>query len=140
MEPLQSFAGHTDVIRSICHVEEKDQYLSGSWDKTIRVWFTQAKAASKLAHTFSLGSDGEPVSTSSPQASDDFDDDNFVSSYELEHPLVYPKALRSNTRPAFKILTKPGANGKGKSEQSAEGHEVRSLNAKNISNSFTVLQ
>ncbi|XP_030834052.1 uncharacterized protein LOC752732 [Strongylocentrotus purpuratus] len=35
---LQTNFGHTDSIRSIIHVHERNQYISGSWDGTLRVW------------------------------------------------------------------------------------------------------
>lgn len=35
---VQSNLGHTDSVRSIIHVPERHQYVSCSWDKTIRVW------------------------------------------------------------------------------------------------------
>ncbi|OWF48420.1 uncharacterized protein LOC110453096 [Mizuhopecten yessoensis] len=34
----QTNEGHTDAIRSIIHIPERNQYVSCSWDKTIRVW------------------------------------------------------------------------------------------------------
>nr|CAB3260425.1 uncharacterized protein LOC100175309 [Phallusia mammillata] len=35
---MQTNIGHTENIRSIVHVVERSQYVSGSWDKTIRIW------------------------------------------------------------------------------------------------------
>ncbi|CAK8695799.1 unnamed protein product [Clavelina lepadiformis] len=35
---VQTNIGHTENIRSIAHVVERSQYVSGSWDKTIRIW------------------------------------------------------------------------------------------------------
>lgn len=35
---VQTNEGHTDAIRSIIHIPERNQYVSCSWDKTIRVW------------------------------------------------------------------------------------------------------
>ncbi|XP_071494160.1 uncharacterized protein [Diadema antillarum] len=35
---LQTNYGHTDSIRCIIHVPERNQYISGSWDGTLRVW------------------------------------------------------------------------------------------------------
>lgn len=35
---VQTNVGHTDSIRSIIHVLERSQYVSGSWDKSIRIW------------------------------------------------------------------------------------------------------
>nr|XP_039255644.1 uncharacterized protein LOC120332461 [Styela clava]XP_039255645.1 uncharacterized protein LOC120332461 [Styela clava]XP_039255646.1 uncharacterized protein LOC120332461 [Styela clava] len=38
MNLVQTNVGHTDSIRSIIHVLERSQYVSGSWDKSIRIW------------------------------------------------------------------------------------------------------
>ncbi|XP_078482123.1 uncharacterized protein LOC100175309 [Ciona intestinalis] len=35
---VQTNIGHTDNIRTLTHVVERSQYISGSWDKTIRIW------------------------------------------------------------------------------------------------------
>ncbi|KAL5004688.1 hypothetical protein ScPMuIL_018144 [Solemya velum] len=35
---VQSNVGHTDSVRSIIHIPERNQYISCSWDKSIRVW------------------------------------------------------------------------------------------------------
>ena len=41
-EVVQSHLGHSDAVRSILHVPEKEQYITASWDRTIRVWSTPA--------------------------------------------------------------------------------------------------
>ncbi|XP_022092949.1 uncharacterized protein LOC110980503 [Acanthaster planci] len=35
---VQTNVGHTDSIRSILHLPERNQYVSGSWDGSLRVW------------------------------------------------------------------------------------------------------
>uniref|UniRef100_H2YER8 Uncharacterized protein n=1 Tax=Ciona savignyi TaxID=51511 RepID=H2YER8_CIOSA len=35
---VQTNIGHVDNIRTLTHVVERAQYISGSWDKTIRIW------------------------------------------------------------------------------------------------------
>ncbi|XP_007889613.2 probable U3 small nucleolar RNA-associated protein 13 [Callorhinchus milii] len=35
---VQSNTGHTDCIRTIIHIPERKQYISASWDNTVRVW------------------------------------------------------------------------------------------------------
>ncbi|ELT89388.1 hypothetical protein CAPTEDRAFT_187404 [Capitella teleta] len=35
---VQTNRGHTDALRSIIHIPERNQYVSSSWDKTIRIW------------------------------------------------------------------------------------------------------
>ena len=37
-EVVQQHYGHADAVRSILHVPQKGQYLTASWDRTIRVW------------------------------------------------------------------------------------------------------
>lgn len=35
---VQTNLGHTDSVRDIIHIPERNQYVSTSWDKTIRIW------------------------------------------------------------------------------------------------------
>ncbi|XP_064651058.1 uncharacterized WD repeat-containing protein alr3466-like isoform X2 [Lineus longissimus] len=35
---VQTNVGHTDAVRSIIHIPERNQYVSASWDQTIRIW------------------------------------------------------------------------------------------------------
>ena len=35
---MQQHHGHSDAVRCILHVPEKQQYITASWDHTIRVW------------------------------------------------------------------------------------------------------
>ncbi|XP_065055672.1 uncharacterized WD repeat-containing protein alr2800-like isoform X1 [Rhopilema esculentum] len=35
---VQTNLGHTDSVRSIIHIPERQQYVSASWDKTVRIW------------------------------------------------------------------------------------------------------
>ena len=37
-ELVQVHHGHSDAVRCIVHVPEKEQYITASWDHTIRVW------------------------------------------------------------------------------------------------------
>jgi WD40 repeat protein len=38
LELVQVSRGHSDVIRSIIHIPDRKQYVSSSWDGTVRVW------------------------------------------------------------------------------------------------------
>ncbi|KAL5499905.1 hypothetical protein EMCRGX_G011374 [Ephydatia muelleri] len=38
LQPLITYRGHTDLIRAIVHVPEWNQYVSSSWDATVRIW------------------------------------------------------------------------------------------------------
>ena len=35
---VQENGGHTDVVTCLVHMKDTNQYISASWDKTIRVW------------------------------------------------------------------------------------------------------
>ena len=35
---VQQHHGHSDAVRCVIHVPEKQQYITASWDHTIRVW------------------------------------------------------------------------------------------------------
>ena len=35
---MQTNVGHTDSVRDIVHIPERGQYVSCSWDRTIRIW------------------------------------------------------------------------------------------------------
>jgi hypothetical protein len=37
-EIVQKNYGHSDEIRSIVHIASRNQYVSASWDNTVRVW------------------------------------------------------------------------------------------------------
>jgi WD40 repeat protein len=37
-EIVQKNIGHTDDIRSIIHIPSRNQYISASWDNSVRVW------------------------------------------------------------------------------------------------------
>ena len=46
-EVVQVHRGHSDAVRCILHVPEKDQYITASWDHTIRVWRAHAAGRRK---------------------------------------------------------------------------------------------
>ncbi|XP_062500233.1 U5 small nuclear ribonucleoprotein 40 kDa protein-like isoform X2 [Corticium candelabrum] len=35
---VQTNVGHRDAVLSIIHIPERNQYVSASWDKTLRIW------------------------------------------------------------------------------------------------------
>lgn len=43
VEVVQKNVGHTDSIRSIIHIPARHQYVSASWDQTVRVWNAHRK-------------------------------------------------------------------------------------------------
>ncbi|KAM4675996.1 uncharacterized protein O3C94_008633 [Discoglossus pictus] len=44
---VQCNIGHKDLIRSLIHIPEINQYVSASWDKTVRMWKAFNKTKSK---------------------------------------------------------------------------------------------
>ncbi|KAK9811558.1 hypothetical protein WJX72_005843 [[Myrmecia] bisecta] len=40
--PVIKYSGHTDVIRSIGYLSDKGLYVTGSWDRTLRLWYKPA--------------------------------------------------------------------------------------------------
>ncbi|XP_043925379.1 vegetative incompatibility protein HET-E-1-like [Protopterus annectens] len=40
---VQRHTGHTDSIRSVIHIPRKKQYMSASWDCTVRIWNAYSK-------------------------------------------------------------------------------------------------
>ena len=57
-EVVQSHHGHTDAVRSIVHVPEKQQYITASWDRTLRVWQAR-KPPSAFASATGAGGEGD---------------------------------------------------------------------------------
>jgi WD40 repeat protein len=37
-EVVQKNQGHSDEIRSIVHIPSRNQYVSASWDNSVRIW------------------------------------------------------------------------------------------------------
>ncbi|XP_055499349.1 uncharacterized protein LOC129701886 [Leucoraja erinacea] len=48
---VQRNIGHTDSIRSIIHIPERSQYVTASWDCTVRVWNAYTKLLPKSKET-----------------------------------------------------------------------------------------
>ncbi|XP_043559934.1 uncharacterized protein LOC122556802 isoform X2 [Chiloscyllium plagiosum] len=44
---VQRNIGHTDSIRSIIHIPERSQYVTASWDRTLRIWNSYIKPLPK---------------------------------------------------------------------------------------------
>jgi len=84
---VRKYRGHTDIVRQLTMVDEKGQYLSCSWDKSIRVWFTP-KGKGKEAR------DQDSNVFAELPLEDLEEDEEYISSYEREHPLIPPRALK----------------------------------------------
>lgn len=46
---VQKNLGHSDSVRCIIHIPERSQYISASWDKTVRIWNAYKKTRKKPA-------------------------------------------------------------------------------------------
>ncbi|XP_071959328.1 uncharacterized protein [Antedon mediterranea] len=44
---MQTNIGHSDSVRSIIHIPDRNQYISASWDKTIRIWNSYKQSKKK---------------------------------------------------------------------------------------------
>jgi len=104
-EMVQQHLGHADAVRSIMHVPEKAQYLTASWDRTIRVWhdYQPPPVPPEVLAAEAEGEEGEEgaeevedevvtadeeeaeAKAEVPPEEDDFEP------YAVKHPLIEPK-------------------------------------------------
>ena len=108
---IAKWSGHTDCVRGIVRIHEKGQYASVGWDKSMRFWKasgsssprggygedSNAQTPATMPTTPFLGpggAGGGAASAAAAPADGNQDEEKFISSYEREHPLVVPKALR----------------------------------------------
>ncbi|XP_020913413.1 U5 small nuclear ribonucleoprotein 40 kDa protein [Exaiptasia diaphana] len=47
---VQKNVGHTDSVRCIIHIPERSQYISASWDNTLRIWNAYKNTGRKRAN------------------------------------------------------------------------------------------
>ncbi|KAJ3326052.1 hypothetical protein HDV06_002437 [Boothiomyces sp. JEL0866] len=83
-EIVQKNMGHSDEIRSIIHIPSRNQYVSASWDNTVRIWNAYLKKGqrkmAKTAMKFQAEEEEQPMS------------------YSELNPLIVPKLL---SKPLF---------------------------------------
>jgi len=105
-EVMQQHLGHSDAVRCILHVPEKQQYLTASWDRTVRVWrdyqppagWTPFNREDERAVDDDEGEGEEraPATDGLVPATDEMEEatelDEFVP-YAVLHPLIEPKCL-----------------------------------------------
>ena len=108
----RAYAGHTDAVRCIARVEGRGHYLTGSWDRTVRVW--ASAAAGRGVQVRSKGALGEDAGEGEEEtgAGEDATGNFYASSYEAEHPLVPPRALRTD-RGVRSLLSRMNAAAEG---------------------------
>ncbi|KAI8789007.1 vegetative incompatibility protein HET-E-1 [Biomphalaria glabrata] len=95
---VQTNVGHTDAVRCIIHITERNQYVSCSWDETIRVWNTWKMPRRRHQQT-PQGKDQRQVSRSNqndpyPEINEESkkeDKENGVQAYDQENDEVLTK-------------------------------------------------
>ncbi|BBN08823.1 hypothetical protein MPTK1_4g14760 [Marchantia polymorpha subsp. ruderalis] len=99
-EEVCVYTGHTDQIHSIVYLKVRHQFISASWDTTLRVWLAPPYdkgpvAEKKMVLKDMLTSKAIEAPTEAP--SDEFDitveKSQYVSTYEKSHPIVIPEVL-----------------------------------------------
>eukprot|EP00741_Cyanophora_paradoxa_P019100 tig00021122_g18442.t1 len=113
-EALQIHTGHADAVRAIVHVPERRQYLSCSWDRTIRVWndtdHPEVPAGRGAGETSSLKSPAASAATLTTIASTvsvaEPDSDPAFTPYHILHPPLKPKSLAKQAIGFDKIIRK----------------------------------
>ena len=38
-QPIQKYRGHQDLARALVYLPDKGLYMSGGWDRSLRLWF-----------------------------------------------------------------------------------------------------
>jgi len=98
-EMVQQHTGHSDAVRCIIHVAEKRQYITASWDRTIRVWraYTQRDVdgdgipdlPDERAVAVRANDDGQP---------DEEETEGRELTYAEKNPLREPKWLKDHDK------------------------------------------
>lgn len=83
---VQQNVGHSDAVRCILHIPERRQYITASWDRTLRVWAAYSKRDGDAAAV------REPGSQSGAQFGGHRLEGPTKTYAEL-HPLIEPKWL-----------------------------------------------
>ncbi|KAJ3015428.1 hypothetical protein HKX48_004593 [Thoreauomyces humboldtii] len=82
-ELVQTNIGHTDEVRCIIHIPVRNQYVSASWDNTVRVWNAYIKKGMRKA---------VPKAATAAGTMLDVGDDETIS-YAEANPLIKPALL-----------------------------------------------
>ena len=151
-ELVQVHHGHSDAVRCIVHVPEKQQYITASWDHTIRVWRAYQPESEKKgkkgkgAGAVAGGGDAAAAAPSGAEggqpgggldeagaeaAAEAFEEER-VPTYAELHPLREPKCLSDRTKGAAesKFLKKVSTEDsqKRKKKQAEEEMAAKSVN------------
>ncbi len=122
--------GHTDMVRSIAYVKDCDTYVTGSWDKSLRLWFRPKERKAQVNSLAAGAGAAEGAAPNMLLLEYDDDDDHFVSEYERAHPLEIPKQLTENHE--AKLLQNMGVfddddGGGGKKKGRRGGHKAADM-------------
>ncbi|KAL2631439.1 hypothetical protein R1flu_016125 [Riccia fluitans] len=108
------YIGHTDQVQSIVYLKVRHQFVSASWDNTLRVWLappkdTMAAAEKKLNLKDMMRL--RPLEAPTEAPADEFDvtaeRQQYISSYEKSHPIVMPEVLANPMNTDISALRAP---------------------------------
>ncbi|KAI8592288.1 quinon protein alcohol dehydrogenase-like superfamily [Geranomyces variabilis] len=94
-EIAQTNVGHTDEVRRIIHIPARDQYVSASWDNTVRVWNAYTRKGQPKGSLKAAGIAPAAVPTGMVGV---FDEEERPVGYSELNPLVKPALL---SKPIF---------------------------------------
>ena len=87
---VQQNVGHSDAIKCILHIPERRQYITASWDKTLRVWTAYA---SRSDRTEGAGPSRMTRTSSLSDVDLGAEEEERTPTFAELHPLVEPKWL-----------------------------------------------
>jgi WD40 repeat protein len=94
-EEVCAYTGHTEQVHMLAYLGNRKQYLSGSWDNSIRIWFAPASGPGDVVMQEKRLSNGvDEKKLKSTKEAEFAEEARYVSEYEREHPLVMPKQLQ----------------------------------------------
>ncbi|KAI5063504.1 hypothetical protein GOP47_0022051 [Adiantum capillus-veneris] len=93
-EQVCVYTGHTEQVHSLAYLSNRNQYLSGSWDNSIRIWLAPLETSLLERKVRFSVAKIENKELTRPKDADFLSDVKYVSNYEREHPLLVPKQLQ----------------------------------------------
>eukprot|EP00002_Diphylleia_rotans_P033367 TRINITY_DN7090_c0_g1_i1.p1 TRINITY_DN7090_c0_g1~~TRINITY_DN7090_c0_g1_i1.p1 ORF type:complete len:812 (-),score=137.18 TRINITY_DN7090_c0_g1_i1:340-2775(-) len=125
-EVIHSYTGHTDEIRGIIHIPELHQYVTASWDRTLRVWHAYRDKI--------YGRTRKALSAPGSLQNQDLLEEDYRP-YELDHPLTQPKTLNriGVSKPLIEKTNVQERKPKGKRKKGAEDKKAQNINSSLVS-------
>ena len=107
-EVVQQHVGHSDAVRCIIHVPEKQQYLTASWDRTIRVWRAYQPDGRSSLQSKEEGTATGAVAEEGAAETEDGNppEEERQLTYAELHPLIEPKCLEKHGRGGHDYFSK----------------------------------